>query len=146
MQTSRSRYGSDLRDIPNTIDPETAVEYISRYGKSPSPLFAPTEATSTMQLVVILEGIDGGKLGELKDAFSRSDLSAAFSISDPPSASANTRLMASFISMNILPPADCDLASMINPFDTHCWTGESSVVKYDVQKVLSFTHPPPHIR
>ncbi|KAK1827418.1 hypothetical protein QBC39DRAFT_314860 [Podospora conica] len=134
QRTSRSRYGSDLRDIPNTIDTEAAVEYISRYGKSPAPLFAPAEKSSAMQLVVILEGIDEDTSRQLEGALLKSDQQAAFSISDPPSASANTRLMASFNSMDILPPADCDLPSMVNPFNTHCWPGESSVVKYDVQK------------
>jgi hypothetical protein len=139
LQTSRSRYGSDLRDIPNTIETDAAVEYISRYGKSPAPLFAPAEKSSAMQLVVMLEGMDEDKSRQLEDALSKSDQQAAFSISDPPSASANTRLMSSFNSMDILPPADCDLSSMVNPFNTHCWPGESSVVKFDVQKVCPFS-------
>lgn len=138
-QTSRSRYGSDLRDIPNTIETDAAVEYISRYGKSPAPLFAPAEKSPAMQLVVMLEGVDEDAARQLEVALSKSDQQAAFSISDPPSASANTRLMASFSSMDILPPGDCDLPSMVNPFNTHCWRGDSSVVKFDVQKVCPFS-------
>ena len=138
-QTSRSRYGSDLRDIPNTIETDAAVEYISRYGKSPAPLFAPVEKSSAMQLVVMIEGMDEDSSRQLEGALSKADHQAAFTISDPPSASANTRLMASFNSMDILPPADCDLASMVNPFNTYCWPGESSVVKFDVQKVCTFS-------
>lgn len=95
-----------------------------------------------MQLVVMLEGVDEDASRQLEGALSKSDQQAAFSISDPPSASANTRLMASFSSMDILPPADCDLSSLVNPFNTHCWPGESSVVKFDVQKVGPFSLRP----
>ncbi|KAK5651637.1 hypothetical protein OQA88_11812 [Cercophora sp. LCS_1] len=130
QRTSRSRYGSDLRDIPSTIDTETAVEYISAYGKAPSPLFAHTESKDASQLVVILEGVTPETASQLKSALG----TPSFTISDPPSAAANTRLMSYFRNLGIASSSQCDIDAAINPFNTHCWTGSSSVVKYDASK------------
>lgn len=130
LQTSRSRYGSDLRDIPNTIDTESAVEYITAYGKAPTPLFTPAESKDAAQLVVILEGMTPETTSQLRSALG----SPSFTISDPPSAAANTRLMSHFRTLGIASSSQCDIDAAINPFNTHCWTGSSSVVKYDASK------------
>jgi hypothetical protein len=134
QRTSRSRYGSDLRDLPKSVDTESAVEYISRYGKSPAPLFTKSDAIDASQLVVILEGVDKAAAGQIKEALTQSGQDVAFTISDPPSATANKRLMTLFQNMGVASQQQCDFASAINPFDSNCWTGSSSVVKYDVSK------------
>ena len=84
--------------------------------------------------MVILEGLNAARAGHLKDTLGQQ---AAFSISDPPSAAANNRLMSLFRSMGIAPESQCDIARAINPFEHSCWTGASSVVKYDVAKVCA---------
>jgi hypothetical protein len=108
------------------------VSHIARFGKSLAPLFATPEARDAAQLVVILEGAaaeQSRRLGE------RLGQEVAFTVSDPPSARANDRLMGLFQSMGVASSRQCDLPAAINPFDADCWTGSSSVVKYDLQRV-----------
>ncbi|KAK3948982.1 hypothetical protein QBC32DRAFT_45143 [Pseudoneurospora amorphoporcata] len=134
QRTSRDSYGSDLRDIPSSVDTEAAISFIAKYGKSPAPLFSQTETSDPSQLVVILEGITAENAGPLKESLAKSSQHAAFAISDPPSKVANDRLMTLFQNLGIAVPEQCDLASAINPVNGDCWTGSSSVVKYDVKK------------
>ncbi|KAK3335217.1 hypothetical protein B0T19DRAFT_376908 [Cercophora scortea] len=135
QRTSRDPYGSDLRDIPSTVEIETAVDFITKFGKSPAPLFSSSETNDASQLVVLLEGTTAENAGHLKETLVKADPAfAAFSISDPPSATANQRMMTLFQNLGIANAAQCDIASAINPFSSACWTGKSSVVKYDVQK------------
>ncbi|KAL1838919.1 hypothetical protein VTJ49DRAFT_2050 [Mycothermus thermophilus] len=131
QRTSRQRYGSDLRDLPSSIDSETAITHIARFGKSPAPLFASQQQQDASQLVVILEGATLEQSRRLQRDIGNN---AAFAISDPPSATANNNLLSLFRSMGIASPRQCDLASAINPLNSDCWTGSSSVVKYDLQK------------
>ncbi|KAJ4398120.1 hypothetical protein N0V85_006373 [Neurospora sp. IMI 360204] len=134
QRTSRDNYGSDLRDIPSSIDTEAAISFLAKYGKSPAPLFSQTETSDPSQLVVILEGVTAENAGPLKESLAKLSQHAAFAISDPPSKVANDRLMSLFQNLGIAAPEQCDLASAINPVNGDCWTGSSSVVKYDVQK------------
>lgn len=85
--------------------------------------------------MVILEGITAENVQPLKESLAKSSQHAAFAISDPPSKVANDRLMSLFQNLGIAAPEQCDLASAINPVNGDCWTGSSSVVKYDVKKV-----------
>ncbi|KAK3937508.1 hypothetical protein QBC46DRAFT_294157 [Diplogelasinospora grovesii] len=136
QRTTRDRYGSDLRDIPHTIDLENAIEYIARYGKSPAPLFAQKATTEASQLVVILEGVTAENAGPLKKSLARSSQQPAFAISDPPSSTANNRLMSHLRALGVSTPSSsqCDLASVMNPFDNACWDGPSAAVRFDLQK------------
>ncbi|KAK3328790.1 hypothetical protein B0H66DRAFT_1316 [Apodospora peruviana] len=133
--SSSGGYGSDLRDLPDSIDTEAAVSYIARYGKSPLPLFLSAEQThSSSQLLVILEGATPENVQPLKEKLADSDQVASFAISEPPSSTANDHLVTLFRNMGLATPSQCDIASAINPFDSSCWAGLSSVVKYDLQK------------
>ncbi|KAK3397525.1 hypothetical protein B0T20DRAFT_412563 [Sordaria brevicollis] len=134
QRTSRDDYGSDLRDIPSSIDTEAAISFIAKYGKSPAPLFSQSETSDPSQLVVILEGITAENVEPLKESLAKSSRHAAFAISDPPNKVANDRLISLFQNLGIAAPEQCDLASAINPLNGDCWTGSSSVVKYDVKK------------
>lgn len=138
-QISRQRYGSDLRDIPDSIDTQTAVDHIARFGKSPAPLFTQSETTDASQLVVLLEGADVEQSSQLKEKLGQH---AAFTIADPPSAIANNHLMALFGNMGVASTQQCELSAAINPFGEECWTGPSSVVKYDLRTVSPLTTPP----
>lgn len=71
----------------------------------------------------------------MKESLAKSNQHAALAISDPPNKVANDRLMSLFQNLGIAAPEQCDLASAINPLNGDCWTGSSSVVKYDVKKV-----------
>ncbi|KAK0732383.1 hypothetical protein B0T21DRAFT_412563 [Apiosordaria backusii] len=137
QRASRQRYGSDLRDIPSSIDTETAVSHIARFGTGPEPLFTQSDKTNVPQLVVVLEGVTPQQNHELKDALTQSGHHAAFRVSDAPSAAANKNLMTLFHRLGAASSQPCDLAHSINPFNDECWTGLSSVVKYDLQKSSS---------
>ncbi|KAK3299747.1 uncharacterized protein B0H64DRAFT_379059 [Chaetomium fimeti] len=130
QRTSRQRYGSDLRDIPSSIDTEVAVDQLARFGKNPTPLFTHADKTDASQLVVIIEGAAAEQSNRLKEKLGQK---AAFTISDPPSSTANNHLMALFRNMGVASSHQCDISAMVNPFDTDCWTGPSSVVKYDLR-------------
>ncbi|KAK3309357.1 uncharacterized protein B0T15DRAFT_405548 [Chaetomium strumarium] len=131
QRTSRQRYGSDLRDLPSSIDTETAVGHIAKFGKSPAPLFSHTKETEPSQLVVIVEGVAAEQSSRLRETLGHS---AAYTIADPPSATANKFLMAGFHNMGVASPRQCELSEVINPFKADCWNGPSAVVKYDLRK------------
>ncbi|KAL2270733.1 hypothetical protein VTJ83DRAFT_104 [Remersonia thermophila] len=131
QRTSRQRYGSDLRDLPSSIDTETAITHIARFGRSPTALFASSQQEHASQLVVLLEGATPEQSRRLQGEIGAN---AAFTISDPPSAAANKNLLSLFQTMGIASSRQCDLESAINPLNSDCWSGSSSVVKYDLQK------------
>lgn len=134
QRVSRQQYGSDLRDIPSGIDTETAVSHIARFGKKPEPLFTQSSANDASQLVVIFEGVTPRQNAQLKEALAGSGHSAAFSVADPPSEVANKNLMALFRQTGAAVHQQCDIENALNPFNSECWAGSSSVVKYDLQK------------
>ncbi|KAK4129834.1 hypothetical protein N657DRAFT_687087 [Parathielavia appendiculata] len=131
QRTSRQRYGSDLRDIPSSIDTETAIAHIARFGKSPAPLFTRPDKNDASQLVVLFEGAAAEQSNQIREKLGQH---AAFTISDPPSATANNHLMTFFRNLGVSSSHQCELSAMINPFEADCWTGPSSVVKYDLRK------------
>jgi len=130
QRTSRQRYGSDLRDIPSSINTEAAVDHLARFGKHPPPLFTQADKTDASQLVIILEGAAAEQSSRLREKLGQD---AAFTISDPPSATANNNLMTLFRNLGVASSRQCELSAVINPFETDCWTGPSSVVKYDLR-------------
>ncbi|KAK3382070.1 hypothetical protein B0T24DRAFT_516670 [Lasiosphaeria ovina] len=134
QRTSRHRYGSDLRDIPSSFDSETVVEYIGTYGRNPTPLFVEPDTIEAAQLVVILEGVTPQHTTQLDKALGEEPQLTAFTISDPPSALANDRLMTLFKNLGVSSASQCDIKSVINPSNMNCWDGPSSVVRYDLAK------------
>ncbi|KAK3342045.1 hypothetical protein B0T25DRAFT_559851 [Lasiosphaeria hispida] len=136
-RVSRSRYGSDLRDIPDTVDLENAVEYIAKFGKQADGLWMEGwPAKTPSQLVMILEGITPETSAQIAEAMDKVGLSQkpAFTIADPPSAKANERLVDNFQSLGVALQAPCALNNAINPWSSNCWTGPTSIVKYDQGK------------
>jgi hypothetical protein len=144
-QAAAGVYGSPLSDIPITIDQDTAISYISSYGKNPASLFGQDKAKAPSQLVVILEGVTAQNVEGLKKSLSAADRKPAFAIADPPSSPANDRLLSNLRAAGVSRSATCDFSQAVNPYDHDCWSGSSSVVRYDVQKVGNHAfHPPPH--
>ncbi|KAK4220306.1 hypothetical protein QBC37DRAFT_477328 [Rhypophila decipiens] len=138
--STASGYGSDLRDLPESVDTDAAVSYIARYGKRPLPIFSSNEKTGSSQLVVIIEGATQENVGSLVKTIEESDQAVSFVVSNPPSAVANGHLMDLFDSMGAVPsPRKCDLESAINPFDSNCWTTMAAVLRYDLKKSPSTT-------
>ncbi|KAK3904283.1 hypothetical protein C8A05DRAFT_31964 [Staphylotrichum tortipilum] len=131
QRLSTQRYGSDLRDIPSSVDAATAVAHIARFGKSPAPLFAQSTKPDASQLVIIVEGASAEDSSRAKEKLAQH---AAFRVSDPPSAAANKNLVALFRNMGAAPAKDCAMEASINPFETDCWAGSTSVMKYDLRQ------------
>ncbi|KAK0719208.1 hypothetical protein B0H67DRAFT_486759 [Lasiosphaeris hirsuta] len=132
-----SRYGSDLRDIPDTVDIEDAVEYIAKFGKQADGLLMEGWPEKTpSQLVMILEGITPEMSAKIAEAMDGAGIyqRPAFTIADPPSAKANERLIESFQNMGVALQTQCQLQNAVNPWDSSCWTGPTSIVKYDQDK------------
>ena len=105
-------------------------------------------ADNAAQLVVLLEGLTPDASRQLKAALAAADAhhlaEPAFTISDPPSAAANNRLLALFQAAGTAPATheQCPLESYLNPA-TACWQGHATVVKYDVEKVHPHLPPRP---
>ncbi|KAK1764730.1 hypothetical protein QBC33DRAFT_545807 [Phialemonium atrogriseum] len=134
-RTSRDRYGSALGDIPNTIDEETAISHINKFGKSRAPLFgATTDEVEPAQLVVVLEGITAENARPLREALAKTQQQPAFFVSDPPSSAANRLLIRDFHAAGVSSQEGCTLASAVNPNDDSCWQSASVVVAFDVRK------------
>ncbi|KAG7293687.1 hypothetical protein NEMBOFW57_003743 [Staphylotrichum longicolle] len=130
VQISRQRYGSDLRDIPSSINTDAAVAHIARFGKSPAPLFTQPEKSDASQLVIFVEGAGADDTTRLRKQLGQQ---VAFTVADPPSATANNNLMSLFRGMGVASSQQCELSAVLNPFEADCWTGPSSVVKYDLR-------------
>ncbi|EON95954.1 putative arsenate reductase protein [Phaeoacremonium minimum UCRPA7] len=128
----RLRSESSYSDLPDSTDEETSLSHILKYGSSPAPLFE-EQRPPRSQLVVILEGITSENAKSLRQQVSDSNFKQTFTISDPPSASANRQLVdVEFKAAGIAMP--CEPSFAINPFDMTCWTTRSLVVKYDALK------------
>jgi hypothetical protein len=140
-QVSHDGYGNVLHDIPSTIDQETTISSITRFGKSLPGLFSETTKTDPLQLVLIFEGITVENSKLLKDELAKAKRQPSFLISDPPSTTANRNLVNTDLRhAGARQPSDieCDVASVINPFDSRCWDGPASIALYDVQKASNY--------
>jgi len=100
-------------------------------------LFEAEPAADPLQLVIILEGVSHeGSKWLRKEAGDY----LAFTIANPPSASANNELMIQFQDLGITRSKQCEIPASFNPHQENCWSGTSSVVKYDLKtnpKVLN---------
>ncbi|KAH7156415.1 hypothetical protein EDB81DRAFT_646898 [Dactylonectria macrodidyma] len=124
--------GPSLRDIPDFADPEDAVALMNALGKEPLQLFADDERVSPSQLVVMLEGMTDAQFKEIGAAL---ETKPAFTVPNPPSADAHDKLIKNdFYNVGITNDHKCPLDQVINPFEESCWSGKSTVAKYDVSK------------
>lgn len=129
---SQDPYGSPLRNIPNTIDEETAISYINTYGKSQPSLFDEETSREPLQLVLILEEVEysAHPLQVIPDA----DL--AFLVSNPPSTKATDGLMADFTAAGVVAKPECNPENAWNPSDPECWSDRlANVLRFELKKV-----------
>ncbi|KAI8247865.1 putative endoplasmic reticulum membrane protein [Colletotrichum sp. SAR 10_77] len=118
-------------DLPETMSSEKAVNYLNDFGLSPQGLFSNAASTNPSQLVVMLEGITGDDAKALQKSIGARP---SFRVGDAPSAAANTLLLANDFQNVGVTPKGCKFDKAINPFAEECWSGKSSVVRYDVKK------------
>ncbi|TDZ32948.1 putative endoplasmic reticulum membrane protein [Colletotrichum spinosum] len=119
-------------DLPEYVTDDKAVEYLNEYGLAPHGLFANAASTNPSQLIIMLEGIAADDAKTLQKSFGGEG--SSFRVGDAPSAAANDLLLANdFQNLGVLLKG-CQFDSIINPFAEQCWSGKSSVARYDVKK------------
>ncbi|OLN81498.1 putative endoplasmic reticulum membrane protein [Colletotrichum chlorophyti] len=119
-------------DLPESISNEKAVDYLNEFGKAPLALFSNAASTHPSQLVVMLEGITADDAKTLQKSLSADG--PTFRVGDAPSAAANDLLLADDFPSVGVSPKQCTFDKAINPFAQNCWSGKSSVVRYDLKK------------
>lgn len=125
--------GLSSHEIPDTVAPEDAVALINKYGKAPEKLFSNEQDVSPSQLVIMLEGMTEEQMKELGIAI---EAQPAFTIANPPSSDAHDNLIKNdFYNVGVTNEHGCLLDQITNPFEEACWSGKSTVAKYDVSKV-----------
>ncbi|KAF4783948.1 hypothetical protein HER10_EVM0002138 [Colletotrichum scovillei] len=119
-------------DLPESISNEKAVSYLNEFGKAPQALFSNAASTNPSQLVVMLEGITADDAKTLQKSLATSGPS--FRVGDAPSITANDMLLANDLPSVGVTAKNCAFDKAINPFAQQCWSGKSSVVRYDTKK------------
>lgn len=120
-------------DLPEFISNEKAVSYLNEFGKAPQALFSNAASTNPSQLVVMLEGMTADNAKTLQKSFATSG--PTFRVGDAPSITANDMLLANDLPSVGVTAKNCAFDKAINPFAEQCWSGKSSVVRYDTMKV-----------
>jgi hypothetical protein len=124
--------GPSTADIPEGVDVGTVVELMNKYGGVGAPLFG-EHSVSPSQLVIMLEGMTGDQIRELGEGL---QTKPAFTITDPPAGSAHDKLVKNdFYNVGITNEHKCSLMEVTNPFEERCWSGRSTVARYNVKKV-----------
>lgn len=122
-----------MRDIPNTIDDETAISYINTFGKSQPSLFEDETSRDPLQLVMILEEAEHSAY-LLDHLIAHSDL--AFLVSNPPSTKATDGLMGEFAAAGAAPKQECNPENVWNPSDLGCWSDRhTNALRFKLKKV-----------
>ncbi|KAI9172169.1 endoplasmic reticulum membrane protein [Paramyrothecium foliicola] len=125
--------GPSIKDLPNDADAEEVVALLNDYATTGSSLFSDSES-SPSQLVVMLEGMTEEQIKEAGDAFD----APAFTVSDPPSASAHDKLFKlDFYNAGATKEHKCSLSQVANPTEEQCWSGKAAVARYDISKTPS---------
>ncbi|KAF4125017.1 GAL4 [Geosmithia morbida] len=128
--------GASTAEIPHSADTETLVTLLNKYGGggAEQPLFMPSQSQQQpSQLVVMLEGMTDEQIEETGHEL---NTKPSFTIADAPSPKANDK----FVSDDIYAHAgvssnhECSVNEITNPFEERCWSGRSTVAKYNVQK------------
>lgn len=129
--------GSFTADLPSSIDLQTAVDLLNRFGKPVRrPLLSPpTTEVEPSQLVVLVEGVTETNSGPLRKALAERAHrdTPSFTIADPPSSAAHGHLVAEDLPLRHGSTKKCDFDVAINPFEDDCWDRKTSVLRYDAK-------------
>lgn len=124
---------AELSSLPSSDD---AVSHLNAYGRPEAPLFFEGGAAEPSQLMVILEGLESSQMGEVVPGQDK-----AFVIDDVPNAAANGKLVDGEFGAAGVAASSCPFERAINPLDTDCWSGSSSIIRYDAKKVRTPPYP-----
>ncbi len=119
---------------------EDTISYINQFGGHGESLFEGVKDKAP-ELVLVVEGVSEQTAGPLFQAWS--SIKPAFTMKNPPSVVANSKLIADLMEQTGKDSGACrsqKLQDAINPFDSKCWEGKSKIFKYDLTraKVLIF--------
>ena len=125
--------GPSISDLPQDVDTDTAVSMMNKFGGQSISMFGEAQQLPPSQLVIMLEGLSDEQIYQMGKKFP-SGLS--FEVSDPPSSGAHDKLVKNdFFNVGITNEHSCSIKEVTNPFEERCWSGKSTVAKYDVRKV-----------
>lgn len=124
--------GPSVNDIPEDADLDEVLSVLNQFGPKPvSPL--DQASASSSQLLLMLEGLTEE---QIKDVTKDLKSGPAFTISNPPSSSAHEKLVRNdFYNVGVTTEHKCSVIEVSNPFEERCWSGRSTVARYNVQKV-----------
>ncbi|KAK5992640.1 putative endoplasmic reticulum membrane [Cladobotryum mycophilum] len=124
--------GPSIKDMPNGIESEKVVSALNQFGKTIPPLFADDEPEEARQLILMLEGMTAQ---QIQDTAKSLKVQPSFTILDPPSAGAHDKLVRfDFYNAGITNEHKCAMDQVTNPFEEECWSGKSTVAKYNVKR------------
>lgn len=127
--------GASIHDVSNDEELAEAVSLMNQFGKVPVRLFDEKDNSAPSQLVVMLEGMTEVQIEEFGKSVG---MDAAFTINNPPSASAHDKLLKNdFYNAGVTNEKECAIEQITNPFNEDCWSGKAAAAKYDVSKVLA---------
>jgi hypothetical protein len=108
---------------------ERTLAYINKFGGDGESLFHDVKDKAA-ELVLIVEGVSSNTAKSLLEAYS--SLTPAFTISTPPSLSANKRLVDDLHQQCGQGSKACALEDAVNPFNAECWNGKSKIIHFDL--------------
>jgi hypothetical protein len=114
---------------------DSTLSYINQFGgRREESLFGEPTQDQAAELVLVVEGVSGKSAGPLLNIWEL--IKPAFTISNPPSTSANKKL-ALDLNQQSGEKQNCALEDAINPYEAKCWSGKSKVIHFDLAaKVL----------
>ncbi|KAI1259951.1 hypothetical protein F5Y18DRAFT_283342 [Xylariaceae sp. FL1019] len=110
---------STLGHLPDDLDVEDAISYISQFGLPSQPLFQESLSAEPRQLIVAFSGIKSSHYKQLTAAIP--SVPVAFTAPGLNSVHAKQT-------------TKCQFAQSIDPRETECWSGKTQYLNYDVSK------------
>ena len=126
--------GPSIKEIPSDVGMDEAVSTLNRFGETSERLFSYTSPDDVPnRLLVMLEGLTQQ---QIDDASSTMGSEAAFTITDPPSATANEKFFdVDLHNAGVKGDHKCSLSKIMELGDDKCWTGKATAFKYNANKV-----------
>jgi hypothetical protein len=128
--------GPSVTELPNDIDSEAAVDALNTFGKAAPSLFEDDNDAAPHQLVVMLENVSENHIKEVVRMGKQYKMSPSFTITNPPSSKAHDQLIQSDVyDAGVAHQHKCPIGKVINKNDAQCWSGKSTIARYDISKV-----------
>ncbi|KAL1887766.1 hypothetical protein Sste5346_010005 [Sporothrix stenoceras] len=141
LQRLDANDGSSFFDtLPRDFDPETALDLIEQFGNKATPaLFVDgTDSSASSQpreLLIVVQGTKPEHVAALEAALPKENNKPAFSVADPPSEAANTRLFVDELAgEGIVAHTTTSVADAVADGAPATWANGVFVGLYDVKK------------